>query len=231
MKQGAMEPLESGRAQTICRDRRAEPHPSETIRRLFAERRSIRKFVDCSIPRDVLDSLLQAAIAAPSAHNRQPWRFLVVEGQGTKQRLAEAMGDKLRADRLRDGAAAEAIERDVSRSFARLTGAPVLVLVCMSMADMDRYPDANRNQSERTMAVQGTAMAAQNLLLAAHAAELGACWMCAPLFCPDTVLAALALPADWEPQGIVTLGYPAEKGKPFRRRHIAESVRYAGGEP
>ena len=140
------------------------------------------------------------------------------------------MGEKLRADRLRDGDAAEAIERDVSRSFARLTGAPVLVLVCMSMTDMDRYPDASRNQSERTMAVQGTAMAAQNLLLAAHAAGLGACWMCAPLFCPDTVIAELGLPADWEPQGIVTLGYSAENGKPFRRRHVDESVRYEGSE-
>ena len=84
-------------------------------------------------------------------------------------------------------------------------------------------------ESEHTMAVQGTAMAAQNLLLAAHAAGLGACWMCAPLFCPDAVVAELALPADWEPQGIVTLGHPAESGKPFRRRPISESVRDDSG--
>lgn len=223
-----MNPLES---QAMYRDRRTEPHLSEAIRGLFAERRSIRKFLDCSIARDVLDALLQAATAAPSAHNRQPWRFLVIEGQRTKQRLAVAMGERLRADRLRDGDATETIEGDVSRSFARLTGAPVLVVVCMSMTDMDRYPDASRNQSERTMAVQGTAMAAQNLLLAAHAAGLGGCWMCAPLFCPDTVVAELALPADWEPQGIVTLGYPGENGKPFRRRHLSEIVRYQGAEP
>ena len=202
---------------------------SETIRDLMVERRSIRKYLDRSIAKDVLDALMRAATAAPSAHNRQPWRFLVIESQQTKHRLAVAMGERLRADRLRDGDATDDIERDVARSYARLTGAPILVVVCMSMIDMDRYPDPRRNQSERTMAVQGTAMAAQNLLLAAHAAGLGACWMCAPLFCSDTVVAELALPADWEPQGIVTLGHAAENGKPFRRRPISEIVGYDSG--
>jgi F420 biosynthesis protein FbiB-like protein len=205
---------------------------SETVRDLMTERRSIRKYLDGPIGSDVLDALMEAATAAPSAHNRQPWRFLVIESQRTKHRLAVAMGARLRADRLRDGDAMEAIERDVARSYARLTGAPLLVVVCMSMIDMDRYPDPRRNASEHMMAVQGTAMAAQNLLLAAHAAGLGACWMCAPLFCSDTVVAELALPADWEPQGIVTLGHPAEAGKPCRRRPISEIVRYdSGTEP
>ena len=203
-----------------------EPDRLETIRDLMAQRRSIRRYLDRSIGSDILDSLLGAATSAPSAHNRQPWRFLVIERPKTKHRLAVAMAERLRADRLRDGDATEAIDRDVARSYARLTGAPLLVVVCMSMIDMDRYPDDSRNQSERTMAIQGTAMAAQNLLLAAYAAGLGACWMCAPLFCPDTVVGELALPADWEPQGLVTLGHPAESGKPFRRRRISEIVRY-----
>jgi F420 biosynthesis protein FbiB-like protein len=221
---------ESARAYAMNGNRLAEKDRSEVIREVMAERRSIRKYGDCSIAKDILDSLLVAATAAPSAHNRQPWRFVVIERERTKHRLAVAMGERLRADRRRDGDPTEAIERDVARSYARLTGAPLLVVVCMSMIDMDRYPDPSRNQSERTMAVQGTAMAAQNLLLAAHATGLGACWMCAPLFCPDTVVAELALPADWEPQGIVTVGYPAESGKPFRRRPVSEIVRYDGSE-
>jgi nitroreductase len=53
-------------------------------------------------------------------------------------------------------------------------------------------------------------MAGQNLLLATHDAGLGGCWMCAPLFCPDVVRGALDLPADWQPQALITLGYPAE---------------------
>jgi len=170
------------------------------------------------------------ATAAPSAHNRQPWRFLVIEAQSTKQRLAQAMGERLRFDRLRDGDPLDAIEADLARSHTRLTGAPVLVLVCLTMTDMDRYADERRSRAERSMALQGTAMAAQNLLSAAHAAGLGACWMCAPLFCSDTVASVLALQPDWEPQAIITLGFPADRGKPFRRRPLSEVVRYEDRE-
>ena len=202
----------------------------QSLRELLAGRRSIRRYLALPVAREMVDSLLEAATAAPSAHNRQPWRFLVIEARSTKQRLAQAMGERLRVDRLRDGDPLDAIEADVSRSQARLGGAPVVVLVCMTMADMDRYADERRNQAERSMAVQGTAMAAQNLLLAAHASGLGACWMCAPLFCPDTVASVLALPPDWEPQAIVTLGFPADRGKPFRRRPLPEVARYEDRE-
>ena len=59
--------------------------------------------------------------------------------------------------------------------------------------------------------MQSVALAAQNMLLTAHAEGLGACWMCAPLFCPDVVRAELSLPDDWLAQGLITLGYPAEQ--------------------
>ena len=204
---------------------------AEPPRDFLSERRSIRRYLGFPVARKLVDVLLAAATAAPSAHNRQPWRFLVIEGQATKQQLAQAMGERLRSDRLRDGDPSDAIEADVSRSYARLTGAPVIILVCMTMADMDRYADDRRNQAERAMAVQGTAMAAQNLLVAAHSAGLGACWMCAPLFCPETVAATLTLPSDWEPQAIITLGYPADRGKPFQRRPPSEVTRYEDRGP
>ena len=89
---------------------------------------------------------------------------------------------------------------------------------------MDHYLDHKRAQAEHLMAVQSVAMAVQNLLLAAHAEGLGACWMCAPLFCPDVVAQALALPTEWQAQALVTLGYPASAGKPPVRRPLAESV-------
>jgi len=66
-------------------------------------------------------------------------------------------------------------------------------------------------------------MAGQNLLLAAHHAGLGACWMCAPLFCPDVVRDALNLPDHWQPQALITLGYPAET-RQRERRHIEENT-------
>jgi coenzyme F420-0:L-glutamate ligase/coenzyme F420-1:gamma-L-glutamate ligase len=178
-------------------------------------RRAIRRYSDEPVPPELLDLLLETAVWSPSAHNRQPWRFAVLEAAASKAALAHAMGQRLRTDRSADGDPPDAIERDVARSFARITGAAALIVVCLSLADMDSYPDAHRSQAERTMAVQSVAMAAQTLWLAAHAAGLGACWLCAPLFVPELVVTTLNLPPDWEPQGLLTLGWPAEeKEKP-----------------
>ena len=188
---------------------------------LIRSRRSIRRYMPRPIPPELIDQLLEAAIWAPSAHNRQPWRFVVIEREDAKHRLATAMGVPLRRDLAADGAPPDLIERDAGRSHARITGAPLLILICLTMADMDHYPDARRAAHEAHMAAQSAAMAGQNLLLAAHALGLGACWMCAPLFCPEGVRAALSLPDDWEPQGLITLGYPAEEKQ--KTRHPIET--------
>ncbi len=196
---------------------------NDSIQSIILTRRSIRRYQsDRPVPREVLEGILAAATWAPSAHNRQPWRFVAITTPSVRQDLALAMGARLRADLTADNAPPEVIEKDVNRSYSRITGAPVLVLACMTMADMDRYPDTKRDAAERLMAVQSTALAVQNLLLAAHAAGLGACWLCAPLFCGDTVRAVLDLPAGWEPQALVTLGYPASQGKTSRRKPAGE---------
>lgn len=192
----------------------------ETIVEAIAGRRSIRRYRPGRITRAMIDSLLQVATSAPSAHNRQPWRFHVLIDDDEKIALARAMGARLRRDRRADGDATEIIEADANRSYMRLTGAPAIIVVCMSQEDMDRYPDPRRTQSEYVMAVQSVAMAGQNLLLAIHAAGLGACWLCAPLFCPDVVGEVLGLPEAWQPQGLITLGQPADTGKPFTRHAL-----------
>ena len=186
----------------------------------IATRRSIRRYRREAVPERLVDTLLQAMACAPSAHNRQPWRVARIESAEWKQRLARAMGDRLRADRRADGDAEAEIERDVDRSHARITEAPVVLVLCLDMADMDGYADDRRRNAEYLMAVQSVAMAAQNLLLAAHAEGIGACWMCAPLFCPDTVASTLSLPRGWEPQALITLGRPADAGKPRPRRPL-----------
>lgn len=174
-------------------------------------RRSIRQYLDKPVPRGLIEKILDAARWAPSAHNRQPWRFAILESAQTKDTLAAAMAIRLRADLERDGAPQDVIEKDASRSQERITNAPVVIVVCVSMREMDFYPDARRQNAEYLMATQSVAMAAQNLLLATHASGLGACWMCAPLFVPDTVREVLQLDADWEPQALIAMGYPAEE--------------------
>lgn len=194
---------------------------------MLPARRMIRRYTAEPVPQAVIEALLAEAIQAPSPHNRQPWRFAVVEG-AARERLAAAMGARLREDLARDGAPPDLIERDAARSYARITGAPVGIVACLSMVDMDVYPDARRSAAERWMAGQAVAAAIQNVLLAAAARGLGACWMCAPLFCPDVVVAALALPADWEPQALITLGHPADAGRERGRKAVGDVVVWRG---
>jgi coenzyme F420-0:L-glutamate ligase / coenzyme F420-1:gamma-L-glutamate ligase len=186
-------------------------------------RRSIRRFRDGDVPREVVLELIEAAGRAPSPHNRQPWRFAVLPGNEGKARLARSMGERLRADRTRDGDSVEDIEADVARSRARIEGAAIVLVAALTMRDMDHYADARRSEAERIMAVQATAAAVQNILLLAQARGFGACWMCAPLFCAGTVRAALGLPEDWEPQALVTLGIPDSGARERPRLGIDET--------
>jgi F420 biosynthesis protein FbiB-like protein len=187
-----------------------------SLRQAIFERRSLRRYDDTPVPRDLVRQILEAGMWAPSAHNRQPWRFAILDTFESRERLALAMGKRLRHDLEADNVPEEVIAKDVNRSYDRLTSAPVLVVLCLSMVDMDVYSDAERNQNEYIMAVQSVAMAGQNMLLTAHGYGLGACWMCAPLFCPDVVQQTLDLPDDWQPQGIIAMGYPAQEREKTR---------------
>ena len=178
---------------------------------LMRARRSLRRYRPDAPPRPWLSQILEAATWAPSAHNRQPWRFVIIEKAAAKAKLAATMGGRLRRDLEADGQPRELIEADVARSYQRITGAPVAILLCLTLAEMDRYPDRERSEHERAMAIQSTAMAGQNMLLMASSLGLGACWMCAPLFCPELVAGALDLPSGWLAQGLITLGFPAQQ--------------------
>ena len=180
-------------------------------------RRSIRRYRPDPIPREMLERVLTAAIWAPSAHNRQPWRFVIITRPEVKEALAEAMARPWREDMLRDGIPPEEMAVRIQRSHDRLTQPPALILGCLTMADMDAYPDPERQQPERTMAIQSLALALGNLMLAAHHEGLGSCWMCGPLFAPEEVSEALNLPSDWEPQALISLGWPDEERTSTRK--------------
>jgi F420 biosynthesis protein FbiB-like protein len=180
----------------------------DTFRTLALSRRSLRAYQNRPIEIGLLHDLLTIATWAPSAHNRQPWCFVIIQTPAIKENLARQMGEKLKTDLSADGVPENIILQDTTRSYQRIINAPVAICLCISMQPMDTYADEYRQQQEWVMAIQSAAMAGQNLLLAAHAAGLGACWMCAPLFCPQIVREVLDLPLDWQPQALITLGYP-----------------------
>ena len=185
-------------------------------------RRSVRRFEKDQIPPALVQRILTTATYAPSAHNRQPWRFAVVSTHSEKSVLADAMAEEYRRDLLADGMAAEAVDNLVEKSRFRINSAPLVVALCMDMTDMDHYTDSRRTGAERVMALQSTANAGATLLLAAHAEGLGGVWSCSPLFAPRAVITALQLPATWEPQALLLIGRPAEAPAERPRRPIKE---------
>lgn len=185
-------------------------------------RRSIRRYLQRRVPMEALSRVLEAARWAPSAHNAQPWRFILISEEKLKRRLAEAMAEDWIRDLAVDGLSPEEAEKMAEASVTRFTGSPVLVVACLTMEDMDKYPDRRRMEYEYTMAVQSLAAAIQNMLLAISSEGLGGCWFCAPLFCKDTVRRILGIPRHVEPQALITLGYPAERPDPPPRKLIHE---------
>lgn len=197
-----------------------------TFEDILESRHSVRRFRPEPVPEPLLRRLLTLATRAPSAHNAQPWRFAVITGAAAREQLARAMGREFRRDLEADGASPEAVEAAVGKSLEMIGRAPVAVVLCLSMEEMERYPDPARSVAERTMAVQSAALAGGQLLLAAHAWGLGGVWLCAPLFCPGCVREILELPATWEPQGLLLLGYPEDGGEPGPRKPLDEVTRW-----
>jgi coenzyme F420-0:L-glutamate ligase / coenzyme F420-1:gamma-L-glutamate ligase len=189
-------------------------------------RRSVRRFQPEAVPSDTINQIIETALWAPSAHNRQPWRFAVLQNEEGKVQLADSMAADFRRDLLRDGLSTEEVERQVERSRRRIWEAPVVIVLCLDPAELDIYPDPDRSRAEYIMAVQSVAMAGGALMLAAHAYGLGSVWMCAPLFAPATVVRVLDLPSSWEPQGMVLAGYPAGLPAPRPRRSLSEVARF-----
>jgi F420 biosynthesis protein FbiB-like protein len=110
----------------------------------------------------------------------------------------------------------------INSSIKRFSESPVLILACLTMKDMNKYPDKRRREIEHVLAIQSVAAAIENILLATELEDLGACWFCAPLFCKDIVRKTLGLSKDIEPQALITLGYPYEKPKTPQRIMLEE---------
>ena len=171
-------------------------------------RRSIRAFTDAPVPRPVLDTLVTAACIAPAPHHSRPWRFVVIDTPEGKADLARGMGAQWRADLTADGVDPARVDELVEASRAKLTGAPAMVLGCLTWDGLDRYPDETRRRAEWGMALLSLGAAVENLMLTAADLGLASCWVAAPIFCPDAARDALALPADWSPTALVLVGHP-----------------------
>jgi nitroreductase len=199
----------------------------EAFMDVLKNRRSIRRFHDRAVPKEVVCRLIEAATWAPSAGNRQNWEFAVVTSAAVKEQMAE----KVRAEWKRAidhpdlTAVAEAMG-EYSKHFDWFSQAPVLVVLSAKSAEgfMSRMFGA------AAMDVAGTrtsvAMAAENLMLAAHALGIGSCCLTAPLAAHEAMKALLGLGARQVIVCLIALGYADEEPAPPPRKAWDEVVRF-----
>ncbi|MBN2045627.1 MAG: nitroreductase family protein [Anaerolineales bacterium] len=189
-------------------------------------RRSVRMFENRPVERELIKKLIKAGTMAPNAHNRQSWRFVVVTEKEDLTRMVLAMQPKYKQALLNSGMFQNQVDELAEKRKARLTSAPAAILPCVAKGDLPSYGDDERTEGEWMMAVQSAALAAGNILLAAHAFGLGGVWICAPMFAPAAVCEAFDLPADWVAQGMLMIGYPAEEPEFRERKPMKEVVHW-----
>ena len=167
---------------------------------VIEERHSVRGFdAGREVPPEMVQRILEAAIRAPSAGNCQPWHFVVVRNEQTKDLLAVAAYEQW-----------------------FIAEAPVVIVVC---ADPVRSASRYGSRGVQLYCLQDTAAATEHILLAATALGLGACWVGA--FDERAASKALGLPDSLRPVAIVPIGYPAAPPHRTSRRSLEEVVTFS----
>ena len=178
--------------------------------RVIAKRRSVRKYQDREVEKAKLLQILESARLAPSGHNGQPWKFLIIEDRKTKEELAE-----------------------VDHNQEWMLEAPVFIVGVAEVADRfkdqnGRPADAVRWEAELKKAIRDTAIAMEHMVLEAENQGLATCWT--GWFDQKDVKRILGIPDDRYICGILTLGYAAETPAQKPRKTMKEIVRYGKWE-
>lgn len=199
---------------------------SSDLHTFLRSRRSIRHFTQVSISNDIIQRILETATWAPSAHNQQPWRFIIVTTDEAKLQLAESIAAKFQKDMTKDRLSTAIIQARVQKTICRTMEAPTIIVLCLDRRKGKSQPDRVRRQAEFLMSVQSVAVTGLQILLAAHAEGLGGNWICWPLFAPKETRGALGLASELDPQAMIFLGYPAEAPEIPARLSVQDVTHY-----
>lgn len=164
-------------------------------------RHSVRSFTAEPVSGDMIDLLVKAAAAAPSAQNSQPWYFHVATGE-TRRRVGELIAlTTVHLSEYVDMLGPEGVKL-AEKFYADLGGAPIVIALSVPKADDETW---------RTNEYLSAGAAIENLLLAAMEEGLGACNITAPHWVLDDLHAAFDVPEFREIVSLILLGHPAEK--------------------
>ncbi|MFW6381635.1 MAG: nitroreductase family protein [Bacillota bacterium] len=174
----------------------------ETIRK----RRSVRDYKDQSVSDKELFQILEAGRQAPSAGNRQPWRFILIKNRETIEEVADTT--YVGAD------SGSQQHQDWFRS------APVVITVCTD----NRKTVARYGEMGKEAALQDTAAAVENMLLAVNALGLGSCWIGG--FRGEELRKMLKIPQNVEPAALLPIGYSKDTSPGRTRKNMEEILFY-----
>ncbi len=206
---------------------------------LMTTRRSVRAYLPQPVARSTILALIDAAVTAPSASNKQPWRFYVVDDAATLASMARQVDTRLRELLSHLPSAVHGQVHDYGRYFVRFAAAPVVIAVAyrplavMShlLADAPAAPPelaAAVDGMEHHSSVVSASLAVQNLMLHAHASGLGSSCLAGPLIAADLLAHTCGVPSGWNLACLVALGYAADQPTSPGRKDAAAVVRWVG---
>jgi nitroreductase len=156
-------------------------------------RQSIGQVKPDSVPRELIEKILWAAVQAPNHYKVRPWRFVVMTGAG-RQKLGEAMAQSTKAGKP------EATEEELQKDRGKPLRAPVVIAVAVDKPGLTKAKEIEN--------VCATAAAVQNMLLAAHALGLAARWRTGPSATDPAIKQFFGWDPDQHLIGFVYIGYP-----------------------
>lgn len=196
------------------------------LERILRQRRSVRRFKDTPIPSELIRRIVEAGTWAPSAGNRQHWEFTVVASEKIRQQMTEVVRERWACILDSDTAGSVVGKiKEYSGNFDWFSLAPVVIVVSA------RSPDAFLSHllGDPAVDVAGSktsaAMAAQNLMLAAHVCGLGTCCLTGPLAAQEELKHTVGLGKRQSIVCLVALGFPAEEPAEQPRKPLSEVMR------
>lgn len=205
------------------------------IRDTIFSRRSIRHYTSQKVERALIEELIEVAIQAPSASNKQGWRFFVVEDTALIQQMAQQIQNDTEAIAQYIPASTLPHFQNYGTYFIRFQDAPVVIvpiyreLAILSNLVSSELPSehlASIHEMEKTSGLVSVSLAIQNLMLYAHSIGLGTSCMTGPLISSTPLKKILLVPDSWSIAAFIPLGYPAEQPEPPARKNLKTVLRW-----
>jgi nitroreductase len=195
---------------------------NETLVSIY-KRHSVRIFTEQPVMMEDILTLLQAANQAPSAHNQQSWRFIIIKNE-KKRQLVELVSSKASQFPKASGV----LLRMAARSIAC---APVVVAIANTGDLIDHGTKLFAIEKEsaydffRTMEIQSSAAAVENLLIAATSLGISSVWLGILFLIKDEVLNFLGEPKG-EFMAVIPLGYAEKENKGPNKKSLDNFVKW-----